>query len=84
MKDRYRLGSRNCQPRARASIVRRNLKEAGLGDEKFPMGKVPALPAMGTTEQKSHMRLTWDGRLSGTKENPILPESHTVDAAVAE
>jgi hypothetical protein len=48
------------------------------------MGKVPALPAMGTTEQKSHMRLTWDGRLSGTKENPILPESHTADAAVAE
>ena len=36
-----------------------------------------------TDEQKSHIRLTWDGRLSDTRGSPILPESHTVDAAVA-
>ena len=35
-------------------------------------------------EQKSHIRLTWDGRLCQTRRSPMLPESHTVDAAVTE
>ena len=33
-------------------------------------------------EQKSHIRLTWDGWLCKTRRNPMLHESHTVNAAV--
>ena len=64
--------------RRQGAIARWNLKKAGLGDEKFPMGKVPS--------QRTEIAYKADlgRRLSKTRESPILTESHTVDAVAME
>jgi hypothetical protein len=68
VKVRYALGSRKHEPKARVSIVRWNLKEAG--------GKVP------DRRTETVYKAVPDGRACLAKQSPMLPESGGVNAAV--
>ena len=56
-------------------VVRRNLKEAGCGEDTNPRAKPRS------DEQKLHTRRTRKGRVSKAKRSPILPEFRGVNAA---
>jgi hypothetical protein len=75
VKVRYALGRGSVSPKARVSVVRRNLKEAGCRSEELWRAKFRA------DEQKPHTRPNRDGRVCRTKQSPMLPESHTVNEA---
>ena len=74
----YLLGNRNSKPKARVSIVRWNLKEAGCQRMKGPLvGKVSS------DEQKSYTRLhKWDEPAIQGKDQ-YYPGTYAVDAVAA-